>query len=85
MSESPIWKTIGILGGMGPEATAELYKRIVQICQRDFGAKYDSDFPTIFIYSMPLPDVVEENENPELIRTMISEGFEKLKRAGCEM
>ena len=38
-----MWKTIGILGGMGPEASAELYRRMIKICQMDYGAKYDSE------------------------------------------
>jgi len=77
------WKTIGILGGMGPEATAEFYKRIIGICQRDFGAKYDSDFPYIFICNLPLPDIVEEKGDPSLIKSVISDGLEKLAKAGC--
>jgi len=80
----PTWKTIGILGGMGPEATAELYKRIVGICQRDFGAKYDSDFPPIVLYNMPLPDIVENKGDPELISAVITDGLSKLEKAGCD-
>lgn len=81
----PTWKTIGILGGMGPEATAELYKRIVEICQRDYGAKYDSDFPPIFIYNMPLPDIVENKVDSELISSYVEDGFRKLEEVGCEL
>lgn len=80
----PTWKTIGILGGMGPEATAELYRRIISICQRNFGAKYDSDFPPIFIYSLPLPDIVESSGDKDTIIEMLEEGINKLKSAGCD-
>ena len=40
-------KIIGILGGMGPEATADLYMRII----RATPAKRDQDHPRVIIYS----------------------------------
>jgi aspartate racemase len=49
-------RKLGILGGMGPEATASLYLNIIARCQRDLGAKYNSDFPPIIINSCPVPD-----------------------------
>jgi len=45
-------KTIGILGGMGPEAGADLFSRIVRNFQSKSGAKFDSDFPQIFLNSI---------------------------------
>jgi len=41
---------------MGPEATANLYLGIIYRCQRELGAKYNSDFPPIIINSCPVPD-----------------------------
>jgi len=41
---------------MGPEATANLYLGIIRRCQRELGAKYNSDFPPIIINSCPVPD-----------------------------
>jgi len=49
-------RELGILGGMGPEATASLYLNIIGRCQRELGAKYNSDFPPIIINSCPVPD-----------------------------
>jgi len=46
-------RTIGILGGMGPLATAELFRRIVVKTP----AKRDQDHPRIIIYNNPkIPD-----------------------------
>ena len=84
MPDERLWKTIGILGGMGPEATAEMYRRIVEICQRDYGAKYDSDFPPIFIYNLPLPDVVENKGDKGPIPEILLDGLSRLERAGCD-
>jgi len=47
---------IGILGGIGPEATASFYLKVINKCQTRCHAKYNSDFPHIIINSAPLPD-----------------------------
>lgn len=74
-------KSIGILGGMGPEATAELYLRLIQAFQAR-GAIYDEDFPSIYIYNLPAPDIAEkENEISDLLKN----GLEKLRKMGSEI
>jgi len=47
-------KTIGILGGMGPRATADFNQRIIEICQKRYNARKDSDFPPLIIYGFPV-------------------------------
>jgi len=76
-------KAIGILGGMGPEATAELYLRIIRIFQERFGAVYDSDFPEIIVLSLPIPDVVEERGDRRKIEEMLAEGAKRLEAVGA--
>lgn len=78
------FKKIGILGGMGPEATADFYMKIINIFQNKFGAKYDSDFPQIIINSIPLPDIVETETNEKEIEKMLIEGAILLERAGAD-
>ncbi len=73
---------IGILGGMGPESTAYTYMRMVSYCQERYGARLDSDFPPIFIYSMPVPDVVEEGSDDSEILALLEGGIARLDRAG---
>jgi len=74
-------KSIGILGGMGPEATAELYMRLIEAFQAR-GAIYDEDFPSIYIYNLPAPDVAErENE----ILSLLVDGLKKLQEMGSEI
>lgn len=77
-------KKIGILGGMGPEATADLYKKIIQIFQEKYGAKYDEDFPEIFIYNLPLPDVVENPYQDKKIKEFLIRGVKKLESNGVD-
>ncbi len=46
-------KTIGVLGGMGPEAGALFFGRIVAAC----AARRDQDHPPVVLYSLPqVPD-----------------------------
>ena len=58
-------KIIGILGGMGPESTAIFYQAIIKQCQKQYGAKYDEDYPEIFIYNLPIPNIVDGLKKPE--------------------
>lgn len=37
--------SIGILGGMGPAASAESYLQLIRICQHQYNAVEDDDFP----------------------------------------
>ncbi len=77
-------KKIGIIGGMGPEGTADLYMKIVRYYQDNFGAKYDKDFPPMMIYSVPIPDLVENLENEKITLDMLSEAVKTLENVGCD-
>jgi len=77
-------KTIGIIGGMGPEGTADLYMKIVRYYQQNYNAKYDKDFPEFFISSIPIPDVVENLENEKITLTKLAETALKLQNAKCD-
>jgi aspartate racemase len=76
-------KTIGMLGGMGPESTSYTYMRMIRYCQERYGARLDSDFPPIIMYSMPVPDVVEEGSDEAEILALLGEGIGRLDRAGA--
>jgi aspartate racemase len=75
-------KIIGILGGMGPEATIDLFQKIVQLTP----AKQDQEHLRIIIDNNPkIPDrtksILYGNENPlpELIKTA-----QTLEKAGVD-
>lgn len=50
-------KTVGIIGGLGPETTSEFYLDLVFSCQK----KDKSHRPLIIIASVPLPYAIEED------------------------
>jgi aspartate racemase len=78
------YKSIGILGGMGPEATAELYSRIIKLFQKELQAKFDKDFPEIFIYNLPLPDVVCSTVENKRVLDCLVESAVKLEEIGAD-
>ncbi|MFH0713961.1 MAG: amino acid racemase [Candidatus Micrarchaeota archaeon] len=77
-------KIIGVLGGMGPESTANFYHELIIQCQKQYGAKYDEDYPEIFLYNLPIPDVVEGLETPEKTLNILVKGAKKLEAIGVD-
>ncbi len=75
-------KTIGILGGMGPEATAYMYSLIIKHTR----VKKDQDHIRIFIYSDPeVPPrtdaILKKGSSPV---PLLIKGIRKLKDAGVD-
>ncbi len=77
-------KIIGVLGGMGPESTAIFYHAVIQQCQKQYGAQYDEDYPEIFIYNLPIPDVVEGLNRPDDTLAMLIKGAQKINSIGVD-
>jgi aspartate racemase len=72
---------IGILGGMGPEATADLFREIILLTP----AQQDQDHIPVLIYSNPkIPDrtraIAEGGEDP---LPLLIQGAQVLERAGA--
>ena len=68
---------IGILGGMGPEATSDLYLRIIRIFQREYSAMYDADFPEIIILNLPILFFEKKRESVQY-----QDGYQPLWQCG---
>ncbi len=78
------FKTIGILGGMGPAATAHFYQQIIAYCQTKYDAVQDTDFPKIIIYSLPLEGFDETGIiNHEKVKQQLQQGIKILEKAGA--
>ena len=79
---SPVPGTIlGIFGGMGPEATADLYRQIVKLTP----AQKDQEHIPTLIYSLPqVKDRVYSIRNQDLsIIPYLVEGVTRLEKAGA--
>ena len=53
-------RVIGVLGGIGPEASVEFYAKLVKKLQESGMIKRNEDFPKIIINSIPAPELVGE-------------------------
>jgi aspartate racemase len=51
---------IGVLGGIGPEATAEFYTKLITSLQKQGLVNRNADFPQIIINSIPAPELIHE-------------------------
>jgi aspartate racemase len=76
-------KTIGIIGGIGPESTIEYYRLIIAAYVERIP---DGSYPTIIINSIDLKklrDMVEGNERTKMTDFLVSE-IQRLSTAGAD-
>ena len=76
-------KTVGIIGGIGPESTIDYYRLIIDTYRK---ATADSGSPSIVIDSVNLQQVlayVAANDLPALTEFLVAE-IERLARAGAD-
>lgn len=81
----PKMKTIGILGGMGPDASAYFYKRLIDFAQQRYHAVQDTDFPPMMLFSLPLEGFDETGiADRAAVRDQLIAGVQTLERAGSD-
>lgn len=78
-------KTIGIIGGLGPETTSEFYLDIVFSCQK----KDKTARPSVIIASVPLPyqieeDAISKNVGIERCLPFLITEAQRLEKAGAD-
>lgn len=72
-------KSIAILGGMGPQASARLVQVMVDMCTNDFGIEVDSKFPELILDSVPVPNFVSNKKNSGQALKVLMRRVEKLE------
>ncbi|MDP3948678.1 MAG: amino acid racemase [bacterium] len=77
-------KTIGILGGLGPETTSKIYHSIIDLFRKNKTGAY----PSIIIYNLPFPFVIEkeaiiEGRNSHKMLPYLIDGAKILEKAGA--
>ena len=73
---------IGILAGMGPRSTAPFLEKVIDQCQKQYGAQHDIDYPHILIYSLPTPFFVDKPIDHKEMKKIVLQGIKKLEEAG---
>ena len=75
---------IGILAGMRPRSTAPFINKVIDYSQKLYGARYDPDFPSMLIHSVPVPYYSNKPVNHELMLSSLKRGIEKLVKADVD-
>ncbi|QQS20011.1 aspartate/glutamate racemase family protein [Candidatus Saccharibacteria bacterium] len=73
---------IGILGGMGPQASAKLYELIIKGTQEYTPAALD-DYPEIVLLNVPVPNFISNKNELPKAKQMLIERTKLLEKAGC--
>ena len=77
-------KTLGIIGGLGPESTLDYYQRIIALYRERTG---DRHYPEFVIVSVDLRkglDFIDGNDLNGMTNYLL-EGIDKLARAGSDL
>ncbi len=69
---------------MGPEATALFYQLLIEQCQKQYGAQLDEDFPKIFIYNLPIPNILNGIDKGDRVLDCLVGGAKKLESTGAD-
>lgn len=75
---------IGMLGGIGPEATGNFYLRLIKKLQERGLIKKNEDFPQIIVNSIPAPELVYENLREKDLLPYV-EGLKELESFGVDI
>jgi len=73
---------IGIIGGMGPQASAEFYRMLIMQARVHYGAHENSDYPELLIDSVPVPDFLSDTKQMEKASLMSEDRVKRLTMYG---
>lgn len=73
---------IGILGGMGPQASTRLVELLIEKTSQFVDNPTDSDFPEIIHLSVPVPNFVSDKTNMQKAKNILIERTKMLEQAG---
>lgn len=76
-------KKVGIIGGVGPQATQFIYGKIIDYSQSKYRAKNNSDYPQMIIESVPVPDFISDTNQIEVAKGMLIKSVQSLTIAGA--
>ncbi len=74
---------IGVLGGMGPQASAEFYRILIDKSIKEFDVMNNDEFPEILIDSIPVPDFISNEKNIDVARNLLIDRVLRLYAFGA--
>jgi aspartate racemase len=76
--------TIGLLAGMGVRSTGPFLDLVIEECQRQYGARYETDYPPMIVYSLPVPFYPDRPVDHDAFREAVVGGLERLQGTGVD-
>ncbi|MDP6575484.1 MAG: amino acid racemase [Candidatus Peribacteraceae bacterium] len=77
-------KTLGVIGGMGPQASIRFMELVIGSCTKDFGVKENDEFPRILLSSLPAPDLISDRNREKQAGDMLEQEAITLEKAGAD-
>lgn len=74
---------LGVLGGIGPEASALFYRKLIEHLQKEEYISSNEDYPQIIINSIPAPELTSETITDEMLSPYYR-GIQELERFGVD-
>lgn len=76
---------IGILGGMGPQASAHLVRLLVEMSTKEFGVRNCDEFPEIILDSIPHPDFISNKRNKKTALMILKKSVRRMNKMQVSM
>ncbi len=76
---------IGVIGGMGPQASAEFYRLLVEGAKLGYGARNNDEFPEILLDSVPVPDFLADTRKMEEAALLLEDRTRRLTAFGASV
>ncbi|MBP7832242.1 MAG: aspartate/glutamate racemase family protein [Candidatus Levybacteria bacterium] len=73
-------KAIGILGGMGPEASVYMLDLLISLSAKEFGAINGDEFPEVLLNSVPVPDFISSDNNKDKALKMLKKSVKRYNK-----
>lgn len=76
---------VGVIGGMGPQASNEFYRLLIEGAKQHYGARNNNEFPEILMDSVPVPDFLSDTQQMEEAARMLEDRVRRLTAYGATM
>lgn len=77
-------KILGVLGGMGPQASARFYNLVIEEARKR-GATRNEDYPHLLIDNIPVPDFISDAARQDDALLMMEQELLRLEGAGVAL
>lgn len=71
---------IGIIGGMGPEASRHFYGLLISHAQKDYHIEKNEDFPEIYLASIPVSDFISDEKREKEALKMLKDRVREMDK-----